>query len=74
MGTTEDALNERNEGVYRLRAIDEEMRELWPVTVDTAVRFEDLIDERQCICEALELMGVATREFNAEKDLSWLAS
>lgn len=72
MGLCEDAFNERNEGIYRLRAIDDEMRDLWPVTVDTAVRFEDLVDERQCVCEALELMGVSTWEWNAEKDLSWI--
>jgi hypothetical protein len=57
MGIAEGALKERNDGLLDLLAIDEEMRQLEPVTMRNAVRYAELEDERQCLCEALSLMG-----------------
>lgn len=72
MGYAEEALDSRNDGIYKLHEIDAEMRDLWPITIDTAVRFSELEDERDCVVEALELMGVQTWPFDPERDLSWL--
>lgn len=66
-----DALEARNQGLFRLREIDDELRSI-DDQVARIKEFNDLMDERECLCEALMEMNAIPWPFSLDEDLSWL--
>lgn len=63
-----DALEARNQGLFRLREIDDELRHLLP----DECRYLDLLAERGQLCEALIEMECCPWPFDSSGDNSWL--
>lgn len=71
MGEIADALECRNAGLFRLRELDDELRSMPDHPVGTR-EYADLMDERECLCEALAEMNAEPWPFDSEVDRSWM--